>query len=285
MAEPIRLQGAPLDDDFRPSYRPEKTAGGFDPEHWRIGLMAAGLGAGIALLIGASTLLGHAHHGLPVVEADAGPVRVKPLDPGGMKVTGADIGPGTGGGGPQLAPAAEQPEINALKAQLLQVKRQLARQAAANAQAARVAAEKTEAAKLAMLAPAPKAAAKTGPVPVPPVEQATARITLPAPVATAAPAATAPVKIVASARPVVATGTQVQLAAFGDEAAARTAWAALSHQAPDLIRGHKPDIIRVQADGHPMWRLRTGGFTTVAQAASFCSRVHARGGACSIAAF
>ena len=273
MAEPIRLQGARPDDDFRPSYRPEKSAGGFDPEHWRIGLMAAGLGAGIALLVGASTLLRHGHHGVPLVEADAGPVRVKPVDPGGMKVTGADIGPGTGGGGPQLAPAAEQPEINSLKAQLQQVKRQLARQAAENAQAA----------KLALLAAAPKAA-RTAPVPVPPVEQASARISLPAPVESATQK-TAAVKIVVAARPVEAAGTQVQLAAFSDAAAAHTAWNALAHQAPDLLRGHKPDIIRVEAAGHPMWRLRTGGFNTVAEATSFCTHVHTRGGACSIAAF
>ena len=132
MAEPIRL-----DEGFRPSYRPDRATG-WDTDMRRMGLVAAGLGAGVALLVGASTLLRPAHHGVPVVEADSGPVRVKPLDPGGMKFSGADIG-ATGGQGPQLAPAAEQPEIAALKAQLRQVKKELAKQAEATAQAEKLA--------------------------------------------------------------------------------------------------------------------------------------------------
>jgi hypothetical protein len=34
-----------------------------------------------------------------------------------------------------------------------------------------------------------------------------------------------------------------------------------------------------------MWRLRTGGFATVAEAASFCAKMRSRGADCSIAAF
>src|SRR5580704_18069652 len=132
MAEPIRL-----DDGFRPSYRPDRAAG-WDPDMRRMGLVAAGLGAGIALLVGASTLLRPAHHGIPIVQPEIGPVRVKPLDPGGEKFSGADIG-APGRDGPQLAPAAEQPEIAALKAQLRQVKKQLAKQAEAAAQAEKLA--------------------------------------------------------------------------------------------------------------------------------------------------
>jgi hypothetical protein len=265
MAEQIRL-----DEGFRPSYRPDKHDGGMDPEMRRMGIMAAGLGAGLALLIGAATLLRNPHHVIPVIEPDAGPVRVKPLDPGGMKVTGADMGAGLATGqGPQLAPAAEQPEIRALKVQVQQMKRQLAKQAADTAQA-----EKLAQLAAAMPKPAtPAAAARV--VPVPPVAHAsaTARIELPAPVA------------VAPSAPIEATGTRVQFAAFNDEAAARTAWASLAKQAPDLVRPHRPEITRITAGGHTMYRLRTGGFSTVAEAASFCAKVRARGGACSIAAF
>jgi hypothetical protein len=242
MAEPIRL-----DEGFRPSYRPDRATG-WDPDMRRMGLVAAGLGAGVALLVGASTLLRPAHHGIPVVEPEIGPVRVKPLDPGGMKFSGADIGT-TGGEGPQLAPAAEQPEIAALKAQLRHVKKELAKQAEAAAQAE----------KLAQAAP-PKVAAPA-----------------------ALDRALATARIVPA--PVPAAGTEVQLAAFSSEAAAHAAWASLAQQAPDLLHGHKPDISRVDAAGRIMWRLRTGGFATVADAARFCAKVQASSGSCSIAAF
>ena len=254
MAEPIRL-----DDGFRPSYRPDRVAG-WDPDMRRMGLVAAGLGAGIALLVGASTLLRPAHHGIPVVQPELGPVRIKPLDPGGEKFSGADIGT-SGREGPQLAPAAEQPEIAALKAQLRQVKKELAKQAEATAQAE----------KLAQAAPSPSKIAAPAPLDR---ALATAHIVSPAAVAPPAPMA-----------PVPAAGTEVQLAAFSSDAAAHSAWASLAQQAPDLLHGHKPDITRVDVGGRTMWRLRTGGFATVAEAASFCAKVQARSGSCSIAAF
>jgi len=254
MAEPIHL-----DEAFRPSYRPDRAAG-WDPDMLRMGLVAAGLGAGVALLVGASTLLRPAHHGIPIVQPDIGPVRVKPLDPGGMKFSGADIGT-PGHDGPQLAPAAEQPEIAALKAQLRQVKKELAKQAEAAAQAEKLAQAASSPPKIAAPAPIDRALA-------------TARV-----------AAPAPAKAPLVAAPVPAAGTQVQLAAFSSDDAARNAWLSLVQQAPDLLRGHKPDITRVEVGGRTMWRLRTGGFATVADAASFCAKVQARSGSCSIAAF
>jgi hypothetical protein len=254
MAEPIHL-----DEAFRPSYRPDRAAG-WDPDMLRMGLVAAGLGAGVALLVGASTLLRPAHHGIPIVQPDIGPVRVKPLDPGGMKFSGADIGT-PGHDGPQLAPAAEQPEIAALKAQLRQVKKELAKQAEAAAQAEKLAQAASSPPKIAAPAPIDRALA-------------TARV-----------AAPAPAKAPLVAAPVPAAATEVQLAAFSSDDAARNAWLSLVQQAPDLLRGHKPDITRVEVGGRTMWRLRTGGFATVADAASFCTKVQARSGSCSIAAF
>jgi SPOR domain len=252
MAEPIRL-----DEGFRPSYRPER-AGGWDTDLRRMGLVAAGLGAGVALLVGASSLLRPTHQGIPVVQPDIGPVRVKPLDPGGMKFSGTDIGT-SGREGPQLAPAAEQPEIAALKAQLRQVKKALEKQAEETAAAEKIA--QTTPPKVATQAPVDLAVA-------------TARIAAPKTVATPAVAV-----------PVPAAGTEVQLAAFSSDDAAHSAWASLMQQAPELLRGHKPDISHVDVGGRTMWRLRTGGFATVAEAASFCAKVQARSGSCSIAAF
>jgi len=100
----------------RPSYRPE-VRGGMDPEIRRMALAAAGLGGIIALVVGAVSLSHHVHHGIPVIAPPPGPVRIKPADPGGMKVAGledlsASIGP------ERLAPPPEQPELRALHAKV-----------------------------------------------------------------------------------------------------------------------------------------------------------------------
>ncbi len=102
----------PITQNFsRPSYRPEAQSG-MDPDMKRMALVAAGLGGLVALIIGAVSLTPHAHRGVPIIEVQ-GPVRVKPLDPGGMKVAGSDDG---AGGVEALAPAAEKPAIRALRA-------------------------------------------------------------------------------------------------------------------------------------------------------------------------
>lgn len=255
MAEPIGLdRGA-----FRPSYRPEKRQAGLDPEMKRMGVVAAGIGGMLALLLGGAWLIRPAHHGLPVVEADAGPVRVKPANPGGEQFNGSDFGAAPSVNGPHLAPAAEQPELNALHAQMRSMQKLLAKQAAENAQAL----------KLAQFAAAhPRVA------PAAPVQHASATVIVPA------------LPRLAEAPPIVsAGGTNVQFAAFTDAAAAHTEWDALMKKTPDLLGGRQPEITRADAAGRTMWRLRTGGFATVAEAASFCAKMRARGADCSIAAF
>ena len=255
-------------EGFRPSYRPAKPQQGFDPDMKRMGIVAAGIGGVLALMFGASMLMGHHHHGVPVIEADAGPVRIKPLNAGGEQFTGAETGPAASTT-QALAPAAEQPQINALRAQLKAVKKEVARQAAQNAQVA----------KLAEAGQSKIAAA-------PPVERAsaTARVAIPEtaiaapavkPAAIEAPLAKAPAK----------AGAAVQLAAFTDEKAAQTGWDLLLKKTPDLLGGRTPEILKAQAGGRTMWRLRTGGFNTVADAASFCAKMRDHGADCSIAAF
>jgi len=257
-------------EGFRPSYRPSKpaSAGAMDPDMKRMGVVAAGIGGVIALLVGGSMLIGPRHHGVPVIEAVAGPVRIKPQDAGGMKVTGADFGLGTGTT-QTLAPAAEQPQINALKAQLHAVEKKLAAQAAQTAQVAKQEAATAQVAKLAEATSSKIAAA-------PPVERAsaTARIVALAPTPAAKPVVKLP-----------AAGASVQLAAFTDEAAAHTGWETLVKKSPDLLGGREPEISKAQAAGRTMWRLRTGGFATVAEATSFCAKMRAHGADCSIAAF
>ena len=100
----------------RPSYRPEAQAG-MDPDMRRMAIVAGGIGAAVVLVIGAISLSHRGHHGVPVIEAAAGPVRVKPLNPGGMQVAGAED---AAGGVEALAPAAEKPALHALHARTRQ---------------------------------------------------------------------------------------------------------------------------------------------------------------------
>jgi hypothetical protein len=98
----------------RPSYRPDVRTG-MDPEIRRMALAAAGLGGIIALAVGAVSLSHHVHHAIPVIAAPPGPVRIKPADPGGMRITGLDD-LAANSGPERLAPPAEQPELRALHA-------------------------------------------------------------------------------------------------------------------------------------------------------------------------
>jgi hypothetical protein len=211
---------------------------------------------------------GHRHHGIPVIEAEAGPVRIKPDNAGGMQVTGADLGLGIGTT-QALAPAAEQPQINALRAQIHAMSKELAKQAAETAQVA----------KLAQSAAAPKIVAP------PPVQRASATQRIAVPESPTSVAFKAPPPAKPEPAIVSEAGPRVQLAAFTDEAAARAGWDALLKKAPDLLGGRAPEITHIQVAGRTMWRLRTAGFGTVAEATSFCTKMRAHGADCAIAAF
>jgi hypothetical protein len=77
----------------------------------------------------------------------------------------------------------------------------------------------------------------------------------------------------------------VQLAALGSEDAARAEWAQLAKKMPELLNGRQPTYSRTERDGRTFWRVRTTGFADVAQARSFCERVRAKNGGCSVADF
>jgi hypothetical protein len=100
----------------RPSYRPERP-GAIDADLLRMACVALAICGVLALAFGASSMLRRVHHGVPVIEPLAGPIRVKPADPGGMKVMGAeDVAPV--GAAERLAPPPERPEIAALRARV-----------------------------------------------------------------------------------------------------------------------------------------------------------------------
>jgi SPOR domain len=247
---------------------------GMDPDTRRLMMFAGGLGAVLVVLVGASTLMGRHSGEIPVVSADPRPIREKPLNPGGMKIDGAEndvFSGGTDTGNARLAAAPESPDTKAL------------RTAGAPPPPA---AEESPAA--AAVAPAPPPAPVTKPAVVasaPPVAKpAPAK-----PVVAAAethPAAAKPAVAAAETHPAT-PGHQlmVQLAALATEDAARAEWTQLARKMPDLLNGKEPNYSRIERDGHTFWRVRTSGFTDVAQARAFCDHVRAKGGGCSVADF
>ena len=273
----------------RPSYRPEQRNGGLDPDMRRMAIIAAGFGGVLALVIGGFSLSRHAGHTVPVIAAQAGPVRVKPANPGGMQVEGADaaVAPGE----EKLSPPEEQPELSALHARL-KAARQAAR-AQAKADASKLAAAKAESTHTqvaevhSQLGAAAPGVAQPIIAPPAPVQHASA--TKLASFAPNLPLAQPPGVALPAARPMIAgaaqAGTTVQLAALESQAAAEQAWGRFSEKMPELFKPRRPDVIRADVAGRTVWRLRTGGFPTLASAVEFCTHVRAKGSDCSIAAF
>ena len=206
---------------------------------------AAALGGMLAAGVGGWALSGRHAATVPVIEADRRPVRVKPDNPGGLQVAGADEqvmgGPGSKVQG--MAPPIETPAAQALRAQM----------------------------------PPP-------PVVLPPAVSPSAPpvAALPPPAAPL-PAALPPAPATAARQAPAVSGTLVQLAAVDTEDAAQGEWQRLAKRMPDLLGDRRPVVQRAERDGRAVWRVRTGGFADIAEATAFCARVRAKGGACSIA--
>jgi hypothetical protein len=112
-------QVRPITQNFaRPSYRPQETSG-MDPEIRRMAVIAVTVGVALSVVVGALSFVGSRHHhGVPVIEAPAKAVRVKPDNPGGTQFVGAeDFAPP---GAEKLGPMAEKPAIRALRAKRLE---------------------------------------------------------------------------------------------------------------------------------------------------------------------
>ncbi len=233
-----------------PTYRIPRHRQGMDPVTKRLALIAGGLGATLLLVVGGSSLIGQRNAPVPVVQADSRPIRVKPENPGGMQVAGANEDILSGGSEGKVGKLAPPPEAPAPQEMLTQP-------------------------------PPPPIAAAPAPIPAPSAAPAPVAAAPPKPVA--AKPAVAPDKHPVAAP--VASGALVQLAAVHSEEAARSEWDRLSKRVPDLLGQHKPTFSKIEHDGHSLWRVRTGGFSDTAQATSFCERLRAKGLNCSVADF
>ena len=249
-----------------PSYRVDRPRG-MDPSTRRLVFIAAGLGGALLVLIGAWSMVGgrtSGAGGVPVIAPPAGPMRVKPAHPGGMKVPGADqsifrhSSNGRDAAAGSLMPAPERPDLAALH-------------------------------------PPPAGPAGTAPagaaspaLPLPPDFP-------PATLAAATPHPASPALAVPPAggtaggpagSPVGASGApQVQFAALPTHAAARQEWATLRHRLPQLLAHRRLLLREVRIGGRTWWRVRTAGFASAAEARHFCARARAAGTTCDVTPF
>jgi hypothetical protein len=234
-------------DAMVPSYRVQRESAALP---WRMLAVAGALL--VAVAAGAAGWWGFQHYArgggaVPLVEADPRPFKVRPDDPGGLRVpnqgelimerpaqraqTAAQAGRPAA-----VAPEAEAPNLGGLRA--------------------------------AIAPPVPAPVAAPVAAPAPPGASA-------APAPAAAPAAEAP-------RSWTGGRVQVQLGALASEEAARSEWERLARRAPELFHGRAPQILRFdRAEGQaPLFRLRAGGLPDQEAAALFCERIRALGGAC-----
>ena len=256
-----------------PSYRVQRQSSGGLP--WRMLAVAGGLtavlGVGAAAVWGVSRAVSN---GVPVIEADSRPLRIRPDDPGGLRVANQgerifetqnqpqrarSAQPGVPAQA-QVAPAPEQPDLDAL------------RQAA---QASRMAQRSQTPAAAPVVAPtAPVAEAPASQAPV----EATPATPPPAPVARAPEPAPRQEPRPEPARAATGGSALVQLGALGSEEAAHTEWNRLKGRLGGLLADRRPMVVRFERPGMPtMWRLRTSGFSDAAAARSFCEAAKSKG--------
>lgn len=258
--------------ELDPSYRTPRHRPGMDPNTRKLALIAGGLGAALLVMVGAWSLTGAKSGGIPVVEADSRPLRVKP----DKTQMGPDADEPAATGKQALAPTPEAPKPEALKAQVDKAAAEK-RQAEETAKAKALA--DADAAAPPPVTPVPQTAIAQAPIPGRPTLQ---------PVALTSPIAAAPAPAVPpqqAARPAPASGTQVQLAAVISEQAALSEWSRLEKRMPDILGGRRPAVVKAERDGKTFFRLRTGGFADTAQASSFCEKIRTKGGTCSVASF
>ncbi|MCQ8240600.1 SPOR domain-containing protein [Rhizosaccharibacter radicis] len=267
----------PLDDEDE---RVSRRGGGMDAGTRQLAMIAGGIGAVLIAVVGGWSLLGHHQNGIPVIQAPPGPVRVKPVNPGGMQMSGPQaIGP-LEGGAQSLAPGPEAPRLDALKAEMggepsgqdkaPSPAAPLAGSSPAPAEPAddRSASGAGEDGSTSDRAAAAPASSGAVPPPVPPAR-------MPAPAA-------APAEGTAAA---LGGRYAVQLAALGSQQAADAEWSRLQKQVPELLGDKAHNVTVVTRDGHSFFRLRTPGFPSIAAANAFCQQLRARGVACTPADF
>ena len=233
------------DIDVPPYVTPRTRPRGIDAATRRIVVAASGIGFA---LIGLAIVWSGIHTDLgppPVIKPPPGPMRTKPVDPGGLQVPGAheQIMSGLPSAPiPRLAPLPPVPDVAALTRSP---------------------------------PPAPVGAAAPR-VPVVKTQEKTRSIGLTA-------LATSSKPPTPSTNGETATGETrqnvVQLAALPTPQDAQNAWRKLAARAPALLANKSPEIVRATIDGKTFYQVRLG-FPTDADAIGFCARLRKSGISC-----
>lgn len=282
------------DLEIPPYAHPQLREQRMDDATRRIILIAAGLGIGVILLaIGWNGL----HAGLgppPVVKPLATPMRTIPANRGGLQVPGANepILSGAPPAPPHLAPPPPPPDLAPLEtAQPKDIQ----------------APTRAGAAPVPLALPLPPARAPNAPATAPQATLSTKIISSnqlsavstpnaskplvaaptgpsPTPSASTPPASTPPAstRIAAGPKapmPVPDGPASVQLAALPSHAGAMQAWQTLVARIPTILGGLTPYIVSGQVHGQTYYRVRLN-FSSPAEAAKFCAKLHARGIPC-----
>ncbi len=246
-----------LDGEDDPMAHGPRGRAAMDPTTRNLVWIAGGIALLLVVVIGGWALSGRHAGTIPVIEATAGPVRLKPVDPGGMQSSGAPAPQPEGSDGRgTLVPAPETPRPDALQAEV-------------------DAARKREA------APIPPATAPARPMPSRPAPVPKQ----PAPLPNGNLFRTEQAPETAPSRGAPGGALAVQLAALDSSEAARSEWSRLCRIHPLLFSGRRPVVEQADHDGRSIYRLRTSGFATMAAAASFCEQAHAERVACTVADF
>jgi cell division septation protein DedD len=280
-----------------------RRGSGLDPTTKRLLLLAGGLGGVLVVILGLWGLGGRPAGPPPLITPEPGPVRVKPADPGGLKVDqdAAILEGGGKEGGETLITPAEKPAPEALAQAAATPPPETPPSAPAAPSGGPSSAPPGGTA--APAAPSPSAGAPSGGAggaiaASPPSASSPAAGGLSAAPSRPAPApsssgtktaalSSSPALAGTASHPAHAAGgtIAVQLAALGSEAAAHAEWERLLARHHDLLAKRSPEILRVSREGRVFYRLRVGGFASTEEAARFCRAFVAEGGACTVAAF
>ncbi|MBU8540089.1 SPOR domain-containing protein [Falsiroseomonas tokyonensis] len=252
-----------MSDMMVPSYRVQRDTPAVP---WRMLAVAGGMVAVVAVGAGGYwAFQSSGGGGVPVVEADPRPFKVRPDDPGGLRVPN------------QNALVLERPANRQANAQAVRPGGMVPEPEAPNIDLLRAAVAPPPVVAPVQPPPAQPVASRSAPrgaaAEAPVAEPAVARSAAPEPAQTvAAPAVP---------RPVPNGRVMVQLAAVGSEEGARSEFERLSRRAPELFEGRSPVVQRLERDGQPpLFRLRTAGFADQDSARQFCEALRARSFAC-----
>ena len=258
-----------------PAYDSRRGREAMDPVTRQLVFLAAGIGLLLVVLVGGWLLSTRHASSIPVIQAAAGPVRVKPIDAGGMQAMGAQAPDAQSDGGTEtLAPRPETPRPAALQAEI----------DAARGQPPQGDAGMLPAAPAAPVVENPQPSPQPSPEPSQEPSQESAPQPAPQPLPSptphaAGPAPDNPLRTEAVGR------SAVQLAALDTHQAAEMEWSRLCRVHPALFSGRAPDVERIDRDGHALYRLRMRGFASAADASAFCQQARAQRVACTLADF